>query len=171
MRHARGWLGLTVLALLPAGLAARADDVKEGKIPLDKVPRAVLDAAKAKFKGAELIGAQTEKEDGKLIYEIVLKHQGHSIDASFSPDGKLLSYEKTLEARELPKGVADTLRAKYGACTVKRAEELNENDKISYEVLLVTADKKQFEVVLDETGKVLKEGKKEAIKSEKKEDK
>ena len=53
--------GDRVLSILVAG----AKDVEED-ITLDKVPKAVLDAAKARFKGADLLGAaqETTKEKG-----------------------------------------------------------------------------------------------------------
>ncbi len=51
-----GTLGLALLALV--GLtAAWADEGKEEKVPLDKLPKAVTDAVKAKFEGAELVSA------------------------------------------------------------------------------------------------------------------
>jgi uncharacterized membrane protein YkoI len=138
--------------------AARAD---EEKVPLDKVPKAVLDAVKAKFEGAKLLGAAKEKEDGKTIYEITLEHKGFKIDASFTEEGKVVSIEKTIPAKDLPKAVSEALEAKYPKSTIKLAEEVTEDEKVKFEVVIVTAENKKLEVVLDREGKVLKEEKKD----------
>lgn len=164
MGRLRGWLAVSVIVAVLAGTAARADDEKEDKVPLDKVPKAVLDAVKAKFKGAELVSAQTEKEDGKLVYEINLKHKGHKVDVTLTPEGKIVSIEKTIAAKDLPKAVAEAIDGKYPKVTIKKAEEVTEGGKTNYEVLLVTADKKTVEVVIDPTGKIVKEEKKEEEK-------
>jgi uncharacterized membrane protein YkoI len=156
MRRFRGWLAMCGFVLVTAGIAARADD-KEEKVPLDKVPKAVLKAVKAKFKGAELVSVQTEKEDGKLFYEINLKDKGHAVDVSVTPDGRIVSIERTIAAKDLPRPVAAAITSKYPKAEHKRIEEIIEDGKTSYEVLLVTADKKKIEVVLDGDGKIVKE--------------
>lgn len=155
-RFLRGWLVMCVCMLVTAGIAARADD-KEEKVPLDKVPKAVLKAVKAKFKGAELVRAQTEKEDGKLLYEINLKDKGHTVDVSVTPDGKIVSIERTIAAKDLPRPVAEAINSKYPKAESKTIEEITADGKTTYEVLLVTADKKEIEVVLDREGKIVKE--------------
>ena len=163
MQRVRNALVASAVLCVLAGAMARAD---EEKVALDKVPKAVIDAVKAKFEGAELKSASTEKEGDKLIYEITLKHQGHSIDVSLTADGKIVSIEKTIDRKDLPKPVAEALDSKYPKATIKLVEEVTEGDKVNYEVLLVTADKKEVEVVFDPSGKVVKEEKKE--KKEKK---
>jgi uncharacterized membrane protein YkoI len=166
MQRIRGWLALCIVGVVAAGVAARADD-KEENVPLDKVPEAVLKAVKAKFKDAELVAAQTEKDNGKLVYEINLKDKGTSIDVTLSPDGKIVSIEKTIAAKDLPRPVTQALNSKYPKSEYQIVEEVTEGGKTSYEVLLVTADKKKIEVVLDREGKIIKEEKKEQ-KEEKK---
>ncbi|HEY7428954.1 MAG TPA: PepSY-like domain-containing protein [Gemmataceae bacterium] len=164
MQRLHGWLTMTVFVGVLAGAAARADEEKEEKVPLDKVPKAALDAVKAKFKDAELVGAQKENENGKLVYEINLKHKGQTIEVTVTPDGKIVSIEKTIAAKDLPKAVAEAIESKYPKAAIKKAEEVTEGGKTNYEVLLVTADKKAVEVVLDPAGKILKEEKKEKKK-------
>jgi uncharacterized membrane protein YkoI len=163
MRRFRDCLALCVFVSLATGVAARSDD-KEEKVPLDKVPAAVLKAVKAKFKDAELVSAQTEKDNGKLVYEINLKDKGASIDVTLSPDGKIVSIEKTIAAKDLPRPVTEALNSKYPKSEYQIVEEVTEGGKTTYEVLLVTADKKKIEVVLDREGKIVKEEKKEEKK-------
>jgi uncharacterized membrane protein YkoI len=164
MRRLHDGLAASLVLCVLAGMTARADEEKEGKVALDKVPKTVLDAVKAKFKGAELVSAGTEKEDGKLVYEINLKHQGHKIDVTVRPDGKILSSEKTIGVKDLPKEVSEALDGKYAKAKIKLVEEVTEGEKVNYEVLLVTADNKTLEIVFDPKGKVVKEEKKEKEK-------
>ncbi|MBI1917520.1 MAG: PepSY-like domain-containing protein [Planctomycetes bacterium] len=153
------WLALAVTLGLAEARTARAD---EEKVPLDKVPKEVMDAVKGRFPGAKLLGASKEKEDGKTVYEISLTYKNHHHDVTVQPDGKVLGIERELPAKDLPKAVAEALAAKYPKATYKTVEELLKGDgKLKgYEVLLVTAEKKTLEVVLDPDGKVLKEEKK-----------
>jgi uncharacterized membrane protein YkoI len=148
---------MCVFVTLTAGMAARADDDKEEKVALDKVPEAVLKAVKAKFKGAELVSAQTEKEDGKTIYEINLKDKGQNVDVSLTSDGTIVSVERTIAVKDLPKPVLDAINSKYPKAEFKIVEEVTEKGTTNFEVLLVTAEKKTFEVVLDKDGKIVKE--------------
>jgi uncharacterized membrane protein YkoI len=164
MQRWRGWLAASVVLCVLAGVSAQADEEKEEKVALDKVPKAVIDAVKAKFEDAELVSAQKEKEDGKLVYEINLKYKGHKIEVTVTPQGKIVSIEKTIAVKDLPKAVAEAVAAKYPKATIELAEEVTEGEKVNYEVQLVTADKKKVEVVLDPAGKIVKEEKKDEKK-------
>jgi hypothetical protein len=156
---------LAALAALVLLAGARAG---EQKIPLDKVPKLVMDAVKAKFPGAKLLGASTEKEKDKTVYEVSLKYKDHHHDVTVESDGKIVSIEREIAAKDLPKDVADALKAKYPEAKYKIVEELIKGDGTlhAYEVLL-TAGENTVEVVLDLKGKILKEEKKGAKKDSK----
>lgn len=157
------------LALLLSAGAVRADE-KEEKIPLDKVPKAVLDALKAMYPDAELVSAEKEIEDGKTIYEVAIKNKGQKIEASFTPEGKFVEAEKAIDVKDLPKTVTDAIEAKYPKATIKRAEEVTKPDNfLGYEVVIETADKKKFEIELDAKGKILEEESKDKKPADKKE--
>src|SRR5437660_12809324 len=110
------WLTLAVITGLVVGRGVRAD---EEKVPLEKVPKEVMDAVKARFPGAKLHGASTEKEDGKTVYEISLTYKDHHHDVTLQPDGKIVSIEREIAAKDLPKAVAEALAAKYPKATYK----------------------------------------------------
>jgi hypothetical protein len=158
-----GTVGIALLAVAALS-GARADD--EEKVPLDKLPKAVTDAVKAKFEGAELVSASKEKEDGKEMFEVAIKHKGHTVEVTLTPEGKIVSVEKTIDAKDLPKSVSEALDAKYPKATIKKAEEVTEGGKVTYEALIVTAEKKTIEVVLDAKGKIVKEEPKDKKKEE-----
>jgi hypothetical protein len=145
---------------------ARDDEVK---VPLDKVPKAVMDSVKAKFPSAELTGASKETEKGKTSYEVSLKFKNAHHDVLVTPEGKITAIEKIISATDLPMPVQETLKSKYPQATIKSAEQISDgDDKITaFEVQLVLADKKGLEVKFDPAGKVMEEEKKEEEKKEK----
>jgi uncharacterized membrane protein YkoI len=156
---------LAPLTLVLLALVAVAD---EEKVPVDKLPKKVVDAVKAKYPDAELVKASKEKEDGKVLYEVNVKNKGQKIDVTFTEDGKFVSEEKEIAAKDLPKEVSAALEGKYPKAEIKRAEDVTEGEKKYFEILLVTADKKTMEVQIDAKGKILKEEKKEPKKKEEK---
>jgi hypothetical protein len=164
----RRYIGMVVALVVVAG-PALGDD--EEKVPLDKLPKAVVDAVKEKFPKAEMVSASKEKEDGKTLFEVSLKDGKHKIDVTVTPEGKIDTVEKTIEVGDLPKAVAEAFESRYPRATVQKVEEISKEDKVTkYEFLIVTADKKKLEVCFDPKGKFLDEEKKEE-KKEKKEEK
>ena len=115
------WLALVVPVGLFGARGARAD---EEKVPLEKLPKKVMEAVKDRFPGAKLLGATTEKEDGKTVYEVSLTYKDHHHDVTLQPDGKIVSIEREIPAKDLPRAVAEALAAKYPKATYKIIEEL-----------------------------------------------
>ena len=167
MQRKQGWLAMSVLVGVLACVAVQADEAKEEKIPLDKVPKAVLKAVKAKFKDAKLVGAETEKANGKLVYEINIKHKDDTIEVIVTPEGKILACEKAIAVKDLPAAVRKAIKDKYPKADIKKAEEVSEDDKVTYEVVL-SIDKQRREVLLDPSGKILKDAKEESEEKDKK---
>ncbi|MFI5455228.1 MAG: PepSY-like domain-containing protein [Isosphaerales bacterium] len=147
-----------LVGLLAFVSVAVADEVK---IELKDVPKAVLDAVKAKFPKAELTGATKETEEGKTTYEIALKDKGQKVDVALTADGKITEIETEIAARDLPEAVSSALEAKYPKATIKKAELITEIDGAkeskNYEVVVVTEAKKSLEVKVSPEGKILKE--------------
>jgi hypothetical protein len=149
---------VTLVALCSFAVAW-ADD--EEKVPLDKLPKAVVDAVKSKFPKAELIEASKESQDGKTVYEIAIEDEGKKIEVTLTLEGTILGLEKAIAAKDLPKAVTETLESKYAKATIKKVEEIitikDGKDNLEYyEVLLITVEKKTMEVVLSADGKIKK---------------
>jgi Putative beta-lactamase-inhibitor-like, PepSY-like len=136
-------LGMSVLIV-----AAKAD---EEKVPIDKLPSAVLKAVKRKFPKAEIERATKEVEDGTTTYEIELEIKDRSVDVSLKADGTILEIEREVPIEELPKAVKKKLAAKYPNAKIEKAEEVTkgEDGPVRYEVAIRT------EVVLTEKGKIV----------------
>lgn len=145
---------LTVsFAVLAVGAPANA---KEEKVPLDQVPKAVLDAVKAKFPGAKLTEAEKETKDGKTTYEIELEHKGQEYTVSATAAGKITEIEREMEVKDLPKAVTDAIKKKYPNAKMEEAEEVTADNKTTYEVV-VENGRKDLELTVDASGKILKE--------------
>jgi hypothetical protein len=145
-----------VVALFVLAAAVRAD---EEKVPLDKLPKAVVEAVKKRFPKGEMKSASKEKEDGKTMYEVSVKEGGKNIDVSLTEAGEITTIEKEIAFKDLPKAVADAYEAKYPKATYKTVEEVikvkgGKETLEYYEALLVTADKKTFEVEVTPDGNV-----------------
>lgn len=156
--------GLVVAALavfLVAGSDARGQD-KEDKLDLDKIPKAVMDALKAKFPKAEIHKWTKAKEGDDIIYDIEFKQEGRKCEADIKENGTYINYEKEIAAKDLPKAVSDAIRKRYPRAILKEVLEETEvkgkDEKLSaYEVVLVTADKKDVELRLSPEGKILED--------------
>src|SRR5712692_8932999 len=140
-------LALALSMALTATLTVRADEKKEApkeeKVPLDKVPKAVLDAFKAKFPEAKVTQASKEIEEGKTIFELAFTYKDHKYEMEVEPNGTIIAIDKQLDEKELPEAVAKTLAEKYPKAKYKIIEEVTKKDKIEYyEIELTTADKK-----------------------------
>jgi hypothetical protein len=167
MRKFMGWLAAVAAIVVLTGTMVRAE---EEKLPLEKLPTAVVKAIKAKYPKAEMVSAEAGDEDGKKQFEVELKNGGRDLEVTLSPEGKILAVERVIAVKDLPKVVEDALEAKYPKATIKKVEEVSKEDKVaSYEITIVTADKKKVEAEFDVKGKFVDEEK--AEKSEEKKEK
>ncbi|VTR95262.1 Uncharacterized protein OS=Singulisphaera acidiphila (strain ATCC BAA-1392 / DSM 18658 / VKM B-2454 / MOB10) GN=Sinac_0423 PE=4 SV=1: DUF2874: DUF2874 [Gemmata massiliana] len=160
------YFAAVAIAVVALSAPVRAD---EEKVPLEKVPKAVLETVKKRFPKAEVIGASKEKEKDKTVFEIELKEAGKTIDVTLTPEGAITTIEKQIEAKELPKAVTEALEKKYAKATFKTVEAVysmkdGKEALDYYEVLLVTADKKTIEVEIFADGKIKEEEEKKTEK-------
>src|SRR5215471_13868498 len=159
MRHFAVPLGAVALLLFIGAWELRA---KEESIPEDKIPRKVMDALKSKFPKAKIDKCTREMEGDDVVYDIEFKEGERKCEADIKEDGTFINYEKAIEARNLPKVVREAIDKKYPKATLKEIMEETEvkgkDEKLSaYEVVLVTADKREVEVKVSPEGKILED--------------
>jgi hypothetical protein len=126
------------------------------------------------FPKAKMVSASTEKDGDTTVFEVSIEDGKAKIQVTATADGKITEVEREIDAKDLPKDVADALEGKYPKAAIKKAERINKGEglkELSYEVLLATADKKNLEVRLDPKGKVLNVEDQDAAKKEKKDGK
>jgi hypothetical protein len=159
-----------VVGLFLVGTLARSDDKK---VPLDKVPKPVMDAIKARFPGADVTSVEKETEDGKIIYDVELKHKDRKYEMDIEENGTVLEIEKEIVAKDVPAAVTKAVEAKYPKSTIKEVMEVNkvkgkEETPIHYEVTIETSEKKTMEVIVSLDGKSVKTEAEAAKEKEKK---
>jgi uncharacterized membrane protein YkoI len=146
--------------VLLSGVARGADE-KDKKIALDKAPQAVQDAIKARFPNAKVTRVEKETEDGKVVYDIELKHKNRKYEMDIQEDGTIIEIEKEMASKDLPEAVKKGIEDKYPRATIKEVMEVykvkdKEETLTDYEVTLETADKKEVEVKVSKDGKTVK---------------
>lgn len=130
---------------------------RESKVALDQLPKAVTETIQARFPAADLQKAAKEVSDSQTLFEVSLKHKSQQYDVSVTADGKIVEIERVISEKDLPPAVRKTLDDKYPQATITVAEEVTKGTAVTFEVLLVTTDKKSMEAVLDPAGKLLEE--------------
>ncbi len=145
------------MSIVPLVGAARAE---ETDVPLDKLPKVVIDAVKKMFPKAELVKATKEVEDGETMYEVTIKENGKKIDVTVEEDGEIEGLEREVDLKDLPKAVTEAIEKKYPKAAHQSAEAVYEiedgkEELEYYEVLIKTADNKELEVKIKADGTMI----------------
>jgi len=145
--------------LLAASTFVPVTRAHEQQVPLDRVPKPVLDAVQARFANAHVTGAEIETENGRMVYEITLLDDGRNVDVISSPAGELLAIEKAVETTALPSTAATALQSRYPGATYRSVEQVIELDghqgRPAYEVELETADGRTLEIKVMPDGAIV----------------
>ena len=147
---------------------------QEKKITQKDVPAAVTGAFQKAYPTATVRGYAKEVEGGKTYYEIESMNGKMSLDVLYIADGTLAEVEEGLVPADLPAPVKDAVNAKHPDAKITRAEKTTRGDVVTYELGLASG-KSRMSMVVDPSGKVVKESKPEGKKpkreeKEKKED-
>ena len=166
----RGFIGLAVVCAVVAlflFVAPAGADEKEKtkKIDVDKVPKKVMAAVKARFPKAKITSVEKETTDGKVMYDIELTQKGRKYEMDILEDGTVLEVEKEVFLKDAPEALTKAVKAKYPRAKIKVIMEVNKvKDKKEtpdhYEVTLQEEGKKEFEVLVSLDGKIKTEGEK-----------
>jgi hypothetical protein len=162
MRTKRGMRSMTVAGLLAVLGLASGTRAQGEKIPLGRVPEAVMNSAKARFPGAEIKEASEETEDGKPpVFTLRMKHHRHDVGVTFKADGTMVLVETAVPAKELPRLVLRAVGHKYPGARIRHAESVMKGPEVKkkadhYELYLVTAANIPALARVDPAGKVLK---------------
>jgi uncharacterized membrane protein YkoI len=131
MRTAVIVLGL-ILVLGPVSFVAA--DGPQGRVPLDKVPKAVQDAVKAKFAEGKIVDAEFEEEGGTKLYKLDVQVGKDTLEVKIKPDGKILTVERTITADQLPKEVAKAFETTYPGKNIKKVARIETRGRVIYEI-------------------------------------
>jgi len=159
MRHSAILLISLALVAFVGTATVRA---QEEPVPQDKIPKAVMDALLSKFPKAKIDKCTKAKEGNDVVYDIEFKQDGRKCEADIKENGTFINFEKAIDAKELPKSVREAIEKKYPKATMKEimqeTEVKGKEEKLSaYEVVLMTAEKKEVEVRVSPEGKILED--------------
>ena len=159
MRHSIVHLTAFALFLCMGVVPAAAQDEP---VAQDKIPKPVIDALLAKFPKPKIDSCTRTTEGGEVVYDIEFTQDGRKCEADITEKGVYINYEKAIAARSLPKAVRAAVEKRYPKSTLKEIMEETEvkgkDERLSaYEVVLVTADKKDMEVRVSPDGKILED--------------
>ena len=163
MRSILGWFGPVALAVMLCTTVAGAD---EQKVPLDKVPKVIMDSILGRFPGAQVTSVEKEKEGAKILFDIELKHRGRKYEMDIEDNGTIMEIEKEIPLKDVPAAVLNAVKAKHPNAAVQEVMEVNKVEgkketPIHYEITIKEGDKKAQEVIVSLDGKsVKKEGEK-----------
>ena len=141
---------ILVLAVAFAfGSVSRADEEKN---PLHKVPANVKEAVENYFPDAQFISAEQETENGKVLYEIVIRYMGKKFEVLVSADGVIEAVETEIDLRDLAKSITDYLAKNYLNAKIGNAEKVvDSKGRTTYEVVVHVGGKK-YEFTFDANG-------------------
>jgi uncharacterized membrane protein YkoI len=167
MRVRDGIKRIAVFGLLAGFAFASVAKAQEAEIPVDQVPKAVIDSSRAKFPGARIREAARETEDGKTVFELALTHDGKKMDVTFQENGTLVVVESEVAESEVPAVVLQAVNGKYPGAKIGLVESVKKGPDVKkvadyYEFHLTTKDKKSVEAEVDSRGKILNTEEKKA---------
>jgi len=132
-------LSITVLSYFCVATLAGA---AEKSISRSELPAAVKTTTDEQSKGATVRGYSTDRENGKLEYEVEMLVNGHTKDVTIAPDGRLLEIEEEVSLNSLSTQVRSGLAAQAGKGKITKIESLTKNGKIvAYEAQVLLAGK------------------------------
>ena len=155
-----GLFTVVLAGLFLAMPPASAQD--KGKPDVDKIPKKVMDALKAKFPNPEIQKWTKEKEGDIVLYDIEFKQGGRKFEADIKEDGTIHNWEKEIPVKDLPAAVRKAVDTRYRNAVLKEVMAITAvkdgKDALEgYEIVLETADKKGVEVTVAPNGRVLED--------------
>ena len=149
---------IAMVALAGVAFLVAVASAQDEKVEPDKLPQKVKDTLKMRWSTAKITVATKTMENGAVVYDIEMTQDGKKREADIKEDGSIVNFENQIAIKDLPKAVADAVKAKHPDATIKEAMETlvvkEGNDVVDeYEVLLETADKKEIELTVSVDGK------------------
>lgn len=144
-----------VLILLLAGITSTSFS-QETKITKKQMPKAVMDAFKAEYPKAKILGTLKESKHGMLYYEIESRDGKMKRNVIYTPAGVVSEVEDIIPGSQLPNAVKTTIAKDHPKAKIKMVEKNMQGAAIKYEVSFQEG-KKRFEAVYAPDGSILPE--------------
>jgi hypothetical protein len=152
MRHGKM---MTVGVCWLAAVLATTAGAREKRLKKADLPPAVQKTADEQSRGATVKGYASEKENGRLQYEVQLLVNGHFKDVTIAPDGKVLEIEEEVALDALPAAVREGLQRKAGPGKITQVESISKRGSLVAYEAHVTSGGKRSEIQVGPDGKAL----------------
>jgi len=129
----------------------------ERQLKFERLPAAVQTAAKEQTKGATIVGASTETENGKTTYEVETTSNGKTRDLEFDKTGALLVSEDEVDLDSLPAAAKAAIQKRAAGGTIAKVEKVTAGSAVSYEAAIRTKAGKKTEFGVNPDGSPHKE--------------
>src|SRR5260370_13066082 len=124
-------LALSLTLVVPA---------QEKRLKKSDLPPAVQKTADEQSQGAIVKGYASEKEKGRVQYEVELMANGHTKDVTISRDGSVLEIEEEVSFDALPEAVRQGLQREAGTGKIGKVESITKRGSlVAYEAQVTTA--------------------------------
>jgi hypothetical protein len=125
-------IAFLIASLVQAGNAE--NDYTE--IPLAQVPRPVVQAVTKRFPGAQPQSASRGIEENKPYFDVHIKVKGQNIWVTCDSQGAILTIDREIAAKDLPKPVATAFAKKYPKAAVRMVNEITEDNYSTYDIAI-----------------------------------
>ena len=161
-----------VLSAFVAAFPKEASKVRdETKLDKKDLPVAVIAAFQKAYPKATIEGASKEVKDSVQYYEVESKDGKTERSILYQQDGSVFEIEEQVQTASLPEPVKAAVGKDFPKGKIDKAEKITRGATVEYEITVATG-KEKAEVLLDNTGKVIKSEKASATdeKDEEEED-
>ena len=139
-----------------SGSHSKAVKSKSKTYKFSEAPEAVQKGIKKYAKGAKVAFVTIKKEDGKNVYESKFKGKAGMMEVNVDEKGNMLELETAIELSDAPRKVRKAIEKYAGKGEIKEVE-LKETPKGKFYEAEIVKGKKEFEILVDKSGKIIEE--------------
>jgi uncharacterized membrane protein YkoI len=144
------------LSIFVVTLGFNAGHASEKAVAMKDLPAAVQRTVQEQSKGATIRGYSKEVEDGKTVYEVQMKVNGHGKDVSMDASGVVLEVEEEVAIDSIPGAARAAIKKAAGSGQITKVEKVSGGKEIAYEAGL-RKNGKRSEVKVSGDGRLLPE--------------
>jgi uncharacterized membrane protein YkoI len=144
------------LSIFVVTLGIAAGHASEKAVAMKDLPAAVQRTVQEQSKGATIRGLSKEVEDGKTVYEVQMKVNGHGKDVSMDASGVVLEVEEEVALDSIPGAARAAIKKAAGSGQITKVEKVSGGKEIAYEAGL-RKNGKRSEVKVSGDGRLLPE--------------
>jgi len=137
-----------------------AGEKADAMLAMKDLPKAVQTTIQKETQGAEIVGISKETDQGKTLYEVETKVQGHTRDMLIDPKGNLTEVEEEVALASLPAGLQAEIQKSIGKAKLVKLESVANGTKtLTGYSATVEIGGNQSSIEMGPDGKVLAKGK------------